>query len=277
MGGAEHAVLHLLYSRFWVRALYDLGLLDFTEPFLRLRNVGMVLAQNHKKMSKSLGNVINPDEVVSQYGADSLRIYEMFMAPFSQEIAWSTQTLQGSYRFLKRVWQTFNNSAKIADRVKNDDKEVVAKLQNTIFKVSRDIANVKFNTAVAFMMEFLNVWEKEGTSLSKKDAESFLKILAPFAPFMTEEIWQNVFNQKNSIHLSTWPEAKETKLPGTLIRIPVQVNGKFRGLIEVSDKEIGEKTVVQKALQSDSVKKYLADKKYKLVYKKGKILNFVLS
>jgi leucyl-tRNA synthetase len=274
IGGAEHAVLHLLYSRFWVKALYDLRLLDFTEPFLRLRNQGMVLAADHRKMSKSLGNVINPDQVVKEYGADSLRIYEMFMAPFSQEIAWSIQTLQGSYRFLKRIWQIYNNSAKITKQRESQNKQVVAKLQATISKVSSDITNVKFNTAVAAMMEFLNEWDRETVSLPQNDAKSFLKILAPFAPFITEEIWQRVFNEKESIHFSSWPQVSKTKISIEEIKIPIQTNGKLRGIIVIEDGKIDQETVVKKALQLPAVKKILAGKKYKTIYKKGKILNF---
>lgn len=277
MGGAEHAVLHLLYSRFWVKALYDLGLVDFTEPFLRLRNVGMVLAKDHKKMSKSLGNVINPDEVVKEFGADSLRIYEMFMAPFSQEIAWSTQTLQGSYRFLKRIWQIYSDSTKLTNTGKTDNKEIVAKLQSTISKVSSDITNTKFNTAIAFMMEFLNEWEKEGITLSKDDAKSYLKILAPFAPFITEEIWRKIFNEQNSIHLSDWPKTTKIDKTDQAIRIPVQTNGKLRAVLVVSGKDLDEKNLVKKALELESVTKHLANKKYKIIYKRGKILNFVFS
>ena len=136
LGGAEHAVLHLLYARFWIKALQDLGLLDFSEPFLRLRNVGMVLAEDHHKMSKSLGNVINPDDVIAEFGADTLRIYEMFMAPFNMEIAWSTAALQGAYRFLNRIWQLYHNSDKIDERTKDDRVQSLAiSLQRTIKKV----------------------------------------------------------------------------------------------------------------------------------------------
>ncbi|KKP59162.1 MAG: Leucine-tRNA ligase [Candidatus Roizmanbacteria bacterium GW2011_GWA2_34_18] len=218
LGGAEHAVLHLLYSRFWVKALYDLKLLNFKEPFLRLRNQGMVLAEDHRKMSKSLGNVINPDDVISEFGADALRVYEMFMAPFNQEISWATKSLQGSYRFVKRVWdifQQYNNET--MKQSNNEDKQLVIKLQKTIKKVTSDIPEIKFNTSIAAMMEFLNDFEsasakasadKEKFPLSKENAKKFLQILAPFAPFMAEEIWHEVFGEKQSIHLSTWPKLK---------------------------------------------------------------------
>ncbi len=276
IGGAEHAVLHLLYSRFWVKALYDLRLLNFTEPFLRLTNQGMVLAADHRKMSKSLGNVVNPDQVIKEYGADALRIYQMFMAPFSQEIAWSTQALQGSYRFLKRIWQTYNNPAKITNGENGQNKQLVVKLQRTILKVGSDITNVKFNTAIAFMMEFLNEWEKEGISLTENDAKSFLKILAPFAPFITEEIWQKVFNEKESIHLSTWPKVSKSLESEEEKRIPIQINGKLRAVLSISGEDLTEKSLVQKALVLEAVKKHLAGKKYRVIYKQAKVLNFVL-
>ncbi len=276
-GGAEHAVLHLLYARFWVKAIYDLGLLNFSEPFLRLRNVGMILAADHRKMSKSLGNVLNPDEVVKEFGADSLRVYEMFMAPFSQEIAWSTQTLQGSYRFLRRIWQIYNDSAKIAKSNVSSSKDLSTKLQTLIQKVSDDIVNVKFNTAIAAMMEFLNGWEKVDTFLTEEESKTFLKLVSPFAPFITEEIWREVFKEKTSIHLSQWPVAKKKIVIKENLTIPVQINGKLRGVVILSQKETDEKVVVRKAVAIDSVKKYLEGKKYKVIYRPGKVINFVLS
>ncbi|GAB4219233.1 MAG: leucine--tRNA ligase [Candidatus Microgenomates bacterium] len=285
LGGAEHAVLHLLYSRFWVKALYDQGLLDFKEPFLRLRNVGMVLAEDHRKMSKSFGNVINPDDVVEEYGADSLRLYEMFMAPFSSEIAWSTKALQGCYRFLKRVWEIYQKLKVKNQKLKVDeeDKELVIKLQKTIKKVTEDISQIKFNTAIAAMMEFINAFEKsvevksqksKVKSLSIENAKKFLQILAPFAPFITEEIWREVFGEKTSIHLSSWPKAEEVE--DEEIVIPVQVNGKLRGTIKVERRTYNVKREIEKiALENEKVRKYLQGKKYKMIYVEGKIVNFI--
>lgn len=277
LGGAEHAVLHLLYSRFWVKALYDLKLLPFSEPFLRLRNVGMVLAEDHRKMSKSLGNVVNPDEVTDEFGADALRIYEMFMAPFSSEIAWSTKAMQGGYRFLTRVWQIYHQSDKISDRKENEDKSLVIKLQRLIDKISSDITNVKFNTAIAAMMEFLNHWEGKTRRLSKENAKKFLQVLAPFAPFITEEIWREVFKEQSSIHLSQWPAIKGSVLKEAVVVIPIQVNGKKRTILKIPRKIADDKgTVVKKALENEKVKKYLKGKSYNAIYVKEKILNFVV-
>ncbi|OGK52155.1 leucine--tRNA ligase [Candidatus Roizmanbacteria bacterium RIFCSPLOWO2_01_FULL_41_22] len=300
IGGAEHAVLHLLYSRFWVKALNDLGLIKAKEPFIRLRNVGMILAEDNRKMSKSLGNVINPDEVVAEFGADSLRMYEMFMAPFSQEIAWSTKALQGVYRFLGRVWKIFQSQkSKVKSQKWEENKILVSKLNKTIEKVGRDILDFKFNTAIAAMMEFVNSWEAAiqlsiinfqlsnkneqkdtGQSqlvLSADNAKKFLKILAPFAPFLAEEIWQTVLGEEKSIHRSSWPKIDREIMIKEDAAIPVQVNGKVRAVITVVATETSQENVVKKALQEERIQKYVEGKKYQVIYVKGKILNLVLS
>jgi len=277
LGGAEHAVLHLLYSRFWVKALYDLKLLNFKEPFLRLRNQGMILAEDHRKMSKSFGNVINPDDVISEFGADALRIYEMFMAPFNQEISWATKSLQGSYRFVKRIWdlfQQYNNGT--MKQSNNEDKQLVVKLQKTIQKVTSDIPEVKFNTSIAAMMEFLNDYEKNPQGLSKENAKKFLQILAPFAPFMTEEIWKNIFAEKESIHLSAWPKIEGEIIEEEIV-LPVQINGKLRDTIKVQRSNIkDQKAIEELAMSSEKVKKYVTGKPIKIIYVQGKILNFIV-
>ena len=278
IGGAEHAVLHLLYSRFWVKALFDLGLIDFPEPFLKLRNVGIVLATDSRKMSKSFGNIVNPDSVVKEFGADALRVYEMFMAPFSQQIAWSVQNLQGSYRFLKRIWQIYNRSAKMTKNQKPSNKILLAKLQSTIKSVSEDITNVKFNTAVSAMMEFLNQWqeeEREGRGLKLEDRKQFLKILAPFAPLIAEEIWREIFREKSSIHLSQWPKISKEQILDQELKIPDQVDGKVRSVLVVPKNKIGEKELVAQAFKSESISRHLKGKKYRVFYKQGEILNFV--
>ncbi len=277
LGGAEHAVLHLLYSRFWVKALYDLKLLNFKEPFLRLRNQGMILAEDHRKMSKSLGNVINPDDVISEFGADALRIYEMFMAPFNQEIFWATKSLQGSYRFVKRVWDIFQKSKIQNPKSKIKEGEgLVIKLKKTIKKVTADIPEVKFNTSIAAMMEFLNAWENNPQGLSKESAKKFLQILAPFAPFLTEEIWHEVFGEKQSIHLSTWPTVSGEIVEKEII-LPIQINGKLRETINIQRSIINNQKKIEKlALESEKVKKYLEGKKYRSIFVPEKILNFIV-
>lgn len=273
LGGAEHAVLHLLYARFWVKALQDLGLVSFPEPFLRLRNVGMVLAEDHRKMSKSWGNTINPDDVVSQFGADTLRMYEMFMAPFNMEIAWSTSALQGGHRFLKRVWALYSGLSLVVGKESNP--ELVDKLNKTIQKVGDDIAQTKFNTAIAALMEFLNAFEAK-PELSEGEAKKFIQIIAPFAPFITEKIWRDVFNENTSIHLSQWPIQTKVTIENTVVKLPIQIQGKFRGVLEVSPDALDEKNIENLVLKDEGLSKYLVNKKYRLIYVKGRICNFVL-
>lgn len=275
IGGAEHAVLHLLYARFWMHVLYDLNLIPFTEPFTRLRNVGMVIGEDNRKMSKSVGNVINPNDVIAEYGADTLRVYEMFMAPFNQEVAWSTQSLQGSYRFLRRIWQIFNSSDKIAKEGSISSEKLSTELQRLIVKISADIPNVKFNTPISGMMEFLNTWEAKDNVLSTNDAKTFLTLLAPFAPFMTEHIWRTIFNEQASIHLAKWPVVNSDFSLPTTIMLPIQVNGKVRDMIEVPG-DVDETIVVEKAMASEKVAKWLDGKKPRHIYVPGRILNLVV-
>lgn len=276
LGGQEHAVLHLLYSRFWIKILNDLGLISFKEPFKRLRNVGMVLSYDHRKMSKSWGNVINPDDVINEYGADALRVYEMFMAPFSSENSWSTKSLQGAYRFLARIWQIFNNPDKLTDDIKEQDIKVVSKLQKVIFNINEDMTNVKFNTAIAFMMEFINVWESGG-KIHKNEAKKFLIILSLFAPFVTEEIWRNILKESKSINFALWPEINKEMLVEENFNVAIQINGKLRGLVEISKEQIDDKdSIISKALEQENIKKYLTSSSFKkVIYIKGKIINFV--
>jgi leucyl-tRNA synthetase len=273
IGGAEHAVLHLLYARFWMHALNDLGSVTTREPFPRLRNVGMVQAEDGRKMSKSLGNVITPDDVISEYGTDALRVYEMFMAPFSQEIAWSTQSMQGPYRFIKRIWQMYNNPAKMAQEEKDEDKDLASELQRLVQKVSRDIPDVKLNTPISSMMEFLNAWEKGSAKLTQAHAADYLKLLAPFAPYISEHIWRKILHEQGSIHISEWPEVEETTMTSGSISIPVQIQGKVRDVIEVPA-SVSQDEALQRALESPKIQKWLP-KNYKVVYVPGKILSLI--
>lgn len=276
LGGAEHAVLHLLYARFWVKALQDLGLLDFPEPFKRLRNVGMVLAEDHRKMSKSFGNVINPDDVVSEFGADTLRVYEMFMAPFNMEISWSTRALQGSFRFLNRIWQIYHDPAKINGRVDDESvRTLLRSLQKTVSKVGSDIAATKFNTAIASMMEFLNEWERGSAALPLQEAKKYLQILSPFAPFLAEQLWREIFHEEKSIVTSGWPAVEIEGADALEVKVPVQVNGKVRAVISVPA-HAPQAEVENRALQEDKVKKFIGESKYKVIYVPGKILNIVI-
>ncbi|NTU46066.1 leucine--tRNA ligase [Candidatus Roizmanbacteria bacterium] len=276
VGGAEHAVLHLLYARFWMHVLNDLKFIDFREPFLRLRNVGMVLAEDHRKMSKSWGNVINPTDVVSEYGADALRVYEMFMAPFNQEISWSTSALQGAFRFLQRLWYLFHSETSMTDNEAEVNRKLRSKLYKTIEKVGNDIVEIKYNTAIAAMMEFLNDWEKNGPKLTREDAKKMLQILAPFAPFMTDEIWRNVFGEKESIHISTWPTFDRSQIETEELVIPVQVNGKTRSSVIIPIADANKDSVVKKALEEEKLAKYVQGREYDVIYVEKRILNFVV-
>lgn len=268
LGGAEHAVLHLLYARFWVKVLHDLGYLSFDEPFKRLRSVGMVLASDGKKMSKSLGNVINPDDVVEKFGADAVRVYEMFMGPWDQVNAWEGRSLVGCRRFLDKVWGLVERDPSTALRMTDEsDSRLVGDLDRLIEKVGKDIEEFKFNTAIAAMMKFVNSWQDSTNGLSDQDIRRFLLILAPFAPFMTEELFS-----EHSIHKQSWPsfaKASEGQADEEM-SIVVQVNGKVRGVI------MAKGDLEKAALEDEKIKKWLEGKTYKTVVVPGRLINFVL-
>lgn len=277
IGGAEHAVLHLLYSRFWIKALRDIGLVDFKEPFTRLRNVGMVLASDSRKMSKSFGNVINPNDVIDEFGADTLRVYEMFMAPFGQEVAWSTAAMQGAYRFISRVWHLYYSSAKFAKSPEHVSKTLDAELQSVISTIDSDITNVKFNTCISSLMKFLNLWEESKDDvLSMRGAQDFLKLLAPFAPFMTDHIWRDIFGYKDSIHTSPWPQKDESLTLEKQVTIAIQVQGKVRGTVSMQAAHATQEKVLAEALKLERVHEHLAGKEYKVIYVAGRVMNFVI-
>ena len=267
VGGAEHATRHLIYARFWHKFLYDLGVLRTDEPFQRLQNVGLILAADGRKMSKRFGNVVNPDEIVERFGADSLRIYEMFMGPFNQPIAWNTDSLVGARRFLERVWKLRERtqSAEHEDRTKHKTKNtrLESLLHQTIKKVGDDIEAFRFNTAVSALMILLNALEKE--ELTSSDAyKTVLKLLAPFAPHITEELWARLGFTK-SIHLEQWPVYDERIAASAPVTIIVQVNGKTRGSIITrrgEERELLETTalslpLVQKWLESKTVERII--------------------
>ncbi|MBU1136898.1 leucine--tRNA ligase, partial [Patescibacteria group bacterium] len=268
-GGMEHTTLHLLYSRFWHKFLYDIGVVPTIEPYQRRQSHGIVLAEDGRKMSKSFGNVVRPDEVVKKYGADALRIYEMFMGPFDQAINWSTEGLRGCWRFLNRVWQMFNNREKISSKT---DKDLLSKLHQTVKKVSEDLEKMKFNTAVAAMMEFSNYWSEDKRTLSKKDAAIFLKILSPLAPHLAEELW----GRKTSIFKEKWPKYDEKLIQKETWQMIIQINGKMRDRIETS-KDLTEKQAKELALSSEKIKKWLKGKEpKKIIYIPKRLINLVI-
>ncbi len=270
VGGAEHATGHLLYSRFWNKFLKDIGYVITEEPFQTLRNQGLILAQDGRKMSKRWGNTINPDDVVEDYGADTLRVYEMFMGPFEGSLPWSTDNIIGSRRFLDRFWRLVSKVSKNA----KTNPQIDALLHKTIKKVSDDIENFAFNTAVSGMMILLNDLEKMD-GIREKDFEMFLKILSPFAPHMTEEIWQTL-GHKSLLVLETWPKADTKKMKEAEVRIAIQINSKVRAECMIP-KGADEKEVTEIARALPDVEKWIMGKDVKkVVYIKDRLINFVV-
>ncbi len=277
VGGAEHAVLHLLYSRFWHKVLYDLGHVTTKEPFKRLVNQGLILGENGQKMSKSLGNVVNPDDVVNSYGADSLRLFEMFIGPLEDVKPWSTKGVEGVFRFLNRVWRMFvEEDGSLSRSIKNIPLTVEQEriLNQTIKKVSNDIETLNFNTAISQMMIFVN--EFSGLAERPKSAlEIFIKLLSPFAPHIAEEIWQK-FGNNRTLAFENWPQYNEEKTKDTTIEMVVQVNGKIRARLQIpTDMEV--EFVKNLVFENESVKKYLEGKYIaKTIFVKNKLFNIVV-
>ena len=269
MGGPEHAVGHLLYSRFWNNYLYNKGLVPVKEPFAKLRHQGMILGTNGEKMSKSKGNVINPDDMVKQYGADSLRIYEMFMGPIESSKPWDPNGIDGAKKFLERVWRLFAESGKVQDK---ENKNLEKIYHYTVKKVTNDYETMNFNTAISQMMIFINSVSKEDI-LPKEYAEGFLKLLNPVAPHITEELW-NVFGHDNTIAYEAWPTYDEAKTIDEEKEIPVQVNGKLKAtvMIALDEDEASVKEKVHSALEGKLDGKTIV----KEIYVKNKIYNVVV-
>ncbi len=274
VGGSEHATGHLLYSRFWYKFLKDYDLVVTEEPFQTLKNQGMILGPDNRKMSKRWGNVINPNDIVKNYGADTLRLYEMFMGPFEASLPWSTDNIIGSRRFLDRVWR-------ITDRLSKKAKskpafEVI--LHKTIKKVGDDINDFAFNTAISAMMILLNEMESafaKGFSVTKKDFELFLKILSPFAPHITEEIWSSL-GHKGFLVSEPWPKADRKKMEESEVKIVIQINGKVRAEANIA-KGAKEDEVVETVKSLPDVEKWIMGKEIKkVIYVKDKLVNFVV-
>jgi len=278
VGGAEHAVLHLLYARFFAKALFKAGLIGFDEPFLKLRNVGLILAEGGEKMSKSKGNVINPDDVIAEYGADTLRCYEMFMGPFEQAIAWDTKGVRGVYRFLQKIYKLnfqfsiFNSQTNPKSQIPNPKLEKL--LHKTIKKVGEDIEAMKFNTAISALMILVNALEQE-EEISGGIFQKFLLILAPFAPHLAEEMWQGLGN-KGSIFLQNWPQYDKKLVQDEKVNLIVQVNGRVRGSIEI-DRGIEQNQAEEIARGDAKINNWLKDKQIKkVIFVKNKLINFVV-
>ena len=269
LGGPEHAVGHLLYSRFWNNYLYNKGLSPVKEPFAKLCHQGMILGTNGEKMSKSKGNVINPDDMVKEYGADALRVYEMFMGPLNSDKPWDPNGIAGSKNFLDRVWRLFVESDKIKDE---ENKNLEREYHYTVKKVTNDYESMSFNTAIAQMMIFINQAYKENV-LPKKYAEGFLQLLNPVAPHITEELW-NKLGHNESIAYEPWPTYDEEKTKSNNINLPIQINGKLRATIDIPVDEDESKI---KELAHEAVKEKLEGKTIvKEIYVKNRIYNIVV-
>lgn len=267
-GGMEHTTLHLLYSRFWNQFLFDIGEVPTLEPYKKRVPHGMVLASDGRKMSKSFGNIVSPNEIVSRYGADTARTYSMFIGPFEQSIAWDMQGLAGVWRFLSRVWENMLKPNL------DDDKNILSQLNILIKEVNDDIESYRFNTAVAKFMEFNNELSKMN-SLPRLVKEKFILLLSPFAPHITEELWQLVGNDKIILESGKWPEIDESKIIIQKVVVPVQINGKIRGEIMLDPDATEEES--RASLELPNVKKHLEGKEIKkYIYITGKIISIVV-
>ncbi|MFF5994185.1 leucine--tRNA ligase [Lysinibacillus sp. KU-BSD001] len=276
IGGAEHAVLHLLYARFWHKVLYDLGVVHTKEPFQKLFNQGMILGEGNEKMSKSKGNVVNPDEIVESHGADTLRLYEMFMGPLEASVAWSTNGLDGARRFLDRIWRLFvTDEGKLADKVQvSDDKALEKSYHQTVKKVTEDIEGIRFNTAISQMMVFINDCYKAQV-IPQAYAEGFVKLIAPIAPHIAEELWA-ILGHEGTISYVEWPTYDESKLVDDEVEVVVQVLGKVRAKVKVA-KDASKETLEAAALADEKVQEFIAGKEIvKVVVIPGKLVNIVV-
>ena len=271
MGGPEHAVGHLLYSRFWNNYLFDKGYVGVKEPFKKLRHQGMILGSNGEKMSKSKGNVVNPDDMVKQYGADSLRLYEMFMGPIDAAKPWDPFGIEGSKKFLERVFRLYTEENKIKDEANINLEKIY---HQTVKKVTEDYENMNFNTAISQMMIFINAVYKENV-FPLEYALNFLKILNPICPHITEELWQ-ILGNKDTITYEPWPIFDINKTIEEKYQMVVQVNGKVRGKIEI-DTNTSKEEMEKLALEIDNVKKFIDGKEIvKIITIQSKIVNIVV-
>ena len=275
VGGAEHAVLHLLYARFWHKVLYDLGLVPTKEPFMKLVNQGMILGSNHEKMSKSKGNVVNPDDIVDQYGADTLRLYEMFMGPLEESVPWDEKGLHGANKWVQRVWRLLmDDNNHLRDRVSTFNDGKLTKVYNqTVKKVTEDYERMHFNTAISQLMVFVNEAYKVG-DLPVEYMKGFVKMIAPIMPHMAEELWSQ-FGESDTITYQSWPTYDPKALVEDEVEMIVQVNGKVRAKIKMA-KDTDRDEAQQLALANEHVKKFNDGKDIKkVIVVPNKIVNIV--
>ncbi len=268
-GGMEHTVLHLLYSRFWNQFLFDIGCVPISEPYAKRTSHGMILAKGGEKMSKSKGNVVNPDEIVEQFGADTFRTYSMFMGPFDEAASWDPEGIVGVRRFLEKVWN-------LQEKVKEipEDPALVRSLHQTMKRVDEHIDAFRFNTAVSQLMGFVNALS-QADAVPKSIYEKLLLVLAPFAPHLAEELWGR-FGKTSSISCAPWPAYDEALIKEETVEMAVQVNGKLRGTVMmVADAD--EEAAKEAAFAHENVKKFLEGKEIvKTIYVRGKLVNLVV-
>ncbi|MBA7655463.1 Leucine--tRNA ligase [subsurface metagenome] len=279
VGGIEHAILHLLYARFFTKVIYDLGYIDFDEPFQHLFNQGMVCKRSDKtgkveKMSKSKGNVVNPDELIEKYGIDTVRMYELFIGPAELDSEWQDQGIEGVFRFLKKTWDLI---LKCGREPLQEDRELQRRLHLLIRDVTERIEAFKFNTAVSSFMEFINFLNRPEMltrGVDKKTVESFLVLLAPFAPHFSEELWERL-GHSQSIFEERWPLYDPSLIESSSVKMAVQVNGKLRGTL-LLPKNTPEEEAVEKAKRIEKIRKYLEGKEIKkTVFVPDRIINLV--
>ncbi|MBI3046347.1 MAG: leucine--tRNA ligase [Candidatus Harrisonbacteria bacterium] len=275
VGGAEHTVLHLLYSRFFTKFLYDQELVNFKEPFLALRHQGIILGPDGQKMSKSRGNVVDPDDLVEKFGADSVRMHLCFMGEYHHGGPWNPTGILGVHRFLGRVWKLINDQRPTTNDQRQEDKNLEKLFHQTIKKVGEDIEAFKFNTAVSALMILLNEIEKQKSHLSPAACQIFIKLLAPFAPHLAEELWQK-FGNETSIHLEKWPEYDEKLVMEEEFELLIQINGKLRDKV-VAPKTISQEEAEKLALDRERVQDQLSKKKpKKVIFVPGRLINIVI-
>ena len=280
IGGAEHAVLHLLYARFWTKVLADAGLLPFREPFIRLKNQGQLLGLDGHRMSKSRGNTITPDSMVEQYGADALRIYSLFMAPFDQDIAWSTEGIIGAQRFLNRVWKLYQDTYEDSEMAQREDIDLLCATHRMIHQVSERIDGFRFNTVISALMEFISLldwYHRTGswhTVTFHRALDTFLILLAPVAPHITEELWR-LTGHGDSVHQQMWPKYDPALAQEDAVELPIQVDGKVRDVIVVPT-HANQSEVELQVKESSKVQQCVADRRIvKIIYVPGKIFSIV--
>jgi leucyl-tRNA synthetase len=278
VGGSEHAVLHLMYSRFWHKVIYDLGYVSTKEPFIKLRHQGIILGEDSRKMSKSRGNVVNPDDVVKEYGSDSMRLFEMFMGPLEEMKPWNTRGVEGVFRFLNRVWRLFVNEEGKPEETIQDSEPTQAferLYHQTVKKVGDDIESLRFNTAIAQMMIFLNDTMKLEVK-PRKQLEKFVLLLSPFAPHLAEELWEKL-GHTTSLAYESWPVYDESKCAESTVEVILQINGKIRSKISVA-LNTPEAELEKRALGDSNIQRYTDGKRIvKKIIVPNKLVNIVVA